>query len=910
MLEASDLVGRTDERAVLDRFLAGAGRRALVVTGAAGVGKTALIEWFADGAAAAGWHVVHAVGVEAETSFALGGLNQMVFGLRTLVARLDATDRTTLAAVLGGDPDAPPSPMALAGALVNLLSEAARTQPVLLIVEDVHWFDELSAASLSAAGRRLAEPGVRMITTLRPHTGTPFATAGWSDLELEPLDAADSARLIDGLAVALTAAARRAILAAAAGNPLALVELPRSAGEIDAAWSALPLTERLVTVFSGRLHHLDARVRGELLRAALDGANTSTLTDSGARYVMRDVSEAVSADLLTVDAHGDIAFRHPLVRAAVIHQADPDERRAAHARLADLYDPADPDGLIRRAVHLSAATDGPDQSVADLLDAAARQSIRRGGATVAVDWLRRAADLSTDPARRANLYADAGFVASQSGRFDAAQLLADNVRAAGGEPPSAVLTGAYLALYRDGEVTTSHRRVLAALDDAESLDDATVSRLVNLALALAQYGAEPDVWRQTTEAMARLADRLPPVSPIFRDSWGDVARTGHTVRARLAEHVAQLSSLEPWEVMRLGVAAYYVDGLDDFRTTLGRLLDRERERGAVTNAMTMQHLVLLDLIRCGQWADAAAAGRDGLELTRIHHNELFGHQFSAHLSVLAASVGDLDAAHRDAAAVMAWAAPRRLGLLTGYAQRAVVLAALTDGDHAAAYQAALRICTPGEFPPYRYQAVDGLLDVVEAALHSGHVEAARTHAKAAVRADLPAISPRLAALTAAVVAMTAADDAAGPLYDAALAHPALGAIPFEEARVALAYGMWLRRKRLHTQSRDVLARAERIFESLGTQPWATRARTELRAAGATVKRAAGTGAQLSAQERRIAELAAAGHSNKQIAAEMYLSPRTVGAHLYRIFPKLGITSRAGLALALRDLGGVPLPSDP
>jgi DNA-binding CsgD family transcriptional regulator len=265
--------------------------------------------------------------------------------------------------------------------------------------------------------------------------------------------------------------------------------------------------------------------------------------------------------------------------------------------------------------------------------------------------------------------------------------------------------------------------------------------------------------------------------------------------------------------------------------------------------------------------------------------------------MLAACLGDLEAARTAAATVLAWAGPRRLGLLIGYAQRTTVLAALAEGDYEAAYAAAVRIGAPGAFPPYAYQAVDGLLDLVDAAVHTGRHEQARVHAQAAVRLGLPDVSPRLAAVTAAAVAITAPDDGAAALFSSALAHPALASVPFEEARIRLAYGMWLRRQRRATEARTALSLAADAFESLGARPWAARARTELRAAGANVKRGQ---AALSAQERTIAELAAAGHSNKQIAAQLYLSPRTVGAHLYRIFPKLGVTSRAGLAVALRE----------
>ncbi|MET0476102.1 MAG: AAA family ATPase [Mycobacterium sp.] len=889
------LVGREDELAEVGRLLDESGPGALAVRGEAGVGKTALLGELCTWAAADGWRTLRAVGVEAERSFTLGGLNQMVFGLRDVLTRLDDHRRDVLAPVFGAEPAQAPSPMPLALAVLDLLGAAGADQPVLLVVDDVQWLDDVSAVVLSAVGRRASNPRVRVVTSSRPHSGA-FSAAGWAELTLGPLGAVDSARIVDRAALPLSAATRQAILDVAAGNPLALEELPRNAEQIDAWTSAVPLTERLVTVFGGRLRQLDARVRTELLRAALDGARANTSTDSRARYTMVDVGSAVDSELVMVDSLGNNVFRHPLVRAAVIHQAAPAERRDAHAHLARLYD----DVLVRRATHLSAASTAADQTVADLLDDAARLSIRRGGAAVAVDWLRRAAELSTDSARRVALRSEAAFVAAQASRFDDAQTLAEDSRAEG-ESVSSVLTGAYLSLYRDGGVVGTHRRVLLALKSTDEIDDATTSRLVKLLLAITQYAADATLWQQTDDAVDRVADRIDAVALLYRDAWGDLARRGHSVRARLAEHRDSLMELEPWEVMRLAVVAYYVDGLADFRITLTRMFERERERGAVTNAMTMLHLLLLDQIASGRWEAARESARLGLELTATHHNELFRCQFVAYDGLRAASAGDVETARRCAAEVTAWAGPRRVGLLLGFARRIAVLTALAEADYEAAYAAALRIGGAGEFPPYANQTVDGLLDLVEAAVHTGRLDAARAHADAAQRLRLGENSPRLAALVGAARAMTAPDDEAGALYEAALEHPDISDFPFEHNRIRLAYGTWLRRRRRHTDAREVLTMAGDAFGSLGAKPWADRAHTELRAAGAAVRRSSGDTVTLTAQERRIAELAAVGHSNKQIATQLYLSPRTVGAHLYRIFPKLGVTSRAGLGRALRDL---------
>ena len=768
---AIGLVGREDELAELTRFLDGPGLGALAVRGEAGVGKTALTAELCSRARTDGWRVLRAIGVEAEKPFALGGLNQMVLGLRDVLATLDANARDVLAPVYGADPGQPPSALALALAVLDLFTAAAVVQPVLLVVDDVQWLDEMSAAVLSAVGRRASDPRFRIVATYRPHSGDEFPTTGWDELVLGPLRPTDAAQVIDRMHLTLSAVTRQAILDSAAGNPLALEELPRNADRID-EWASetfgLPMTERLVTVFGGRLRRLDPRVRTELLRAALDGARANASTDSGSRYAMVDVQSAIDQDLLMADSLGDIVFRHPLVRAAVIHQAAPGERRDAHAYLAGLYD----DVLVRRATHLSAASATPDQSVADLLDEAARLSIRRGGAAVAVDWLRRAAQLCTDPARRDALRAEAAFVAAQASRFDDAQKLAVPSHDQS-ESVSSVLTGAYLALYRDGEVVGTHRRILLALKGADALDDATVSRLAKLLLAITQYAADAALWQQTDEAIDRVVDRVDSPTLLYRDSWGDLARRGHSVRARLAEYRDTLPTLEPWEVMRLGVTAYYVDGLSDFRATLTQLFERERDRGAVTNAMTMLHLLLLDQIASGRWESAQESVRLGLELTATHHNELFRLQFIAYDGLRAASAGDVETARRCAAEVTGWAGPRRIGLLLGFVQRIAVLVALAQADYETAYAAALRIGPAGEFAPYAHQAVTGVLDLVEAAVHVGRPDAARAHVDAAVRLRLAENSPRVDALITAGRAMTATDVEAGELYESALTHPAL-----------------------------------------------------------------------------------------------------------------------------------------
>ena len=888
-----DLVGRQVELAQLTQMLTEDTECAVVVSGEPGVGKTALIEQMCVCAAADGWQVVRVLGVEAEQPFALGGLNQLAFGLKTYQGKLDDPDRAVLAPVFGGDPDSEVAVLPLASGLLNLVAVAGQNQPLLLVVDDVHWLDRVSAEVLGAVGRRLTHPLVRIVAGLRTSHESGFSGAGWGELPLTPLDAEDSLRLLESDGVPVPAARRTAILEAAQGNPLALVELPRFGGRIEERLGALPLTERLVAVFGAQLEALDAGVRAELLRAALDGIAGSVPSSTGARFVMRNVAPAVKAGLLVVNPLGDIAFRHPLVRAAVIHQAHPGERRDAHRYLAGLYDEV----LVRRASHLAAATLEPDQDVADVLARAAKLSIRRGGLSVGAEWLSRAAELSTDPDRRAELIADAVFVAARAGQPGDVEDLLEGT----GDSALAVLADSYRAFHADGEVTSTHRRVLDALSKADTLDDKTVNRLAYLLVSITNYSGSLRHREQTNAALLTLQTRLDPAVLMYRTGIEDIAGTANAVRSMLSGYVELLPQVPAQRMVLLSFPAYCLGVMADFRAPLQAAFAQLSANGASIDAIESGRVVLLDLIAAGHWPQAEQVGADCLEMAQqIEGSQLRRHQLLADLGVLAAGHGDPETARSYATEVTAWSKPRGLQRLLDAAARIAVRVGLAEADYEAAYQAATAISPPGQLPRHNIHEVgEYMLDFVEAALHTGHPDEAHALAAEAVRLNLAAVSPRVALLTAAVSAMTAPDTEAGEFYQAALTHPESAEFPFDHARILLAQGMWLRRVRRQTEARAALGLAADDFDRLGARPWAERARAELRAAGASVKRSLGEAAPLSAQERRVAELAADGQTTKEIAAQLSISARTVDGHLYRTFRKLGITSRAGLSKALQ-----------
>ncbi|MFF9899396.1 AAA family ATPase [Streptomyces longispororuber] len=910
------MVGREREQTALADFVAADGGRALVLRGDAGVGKSALLDHVAALAAERGHRVLRAAGAEAESELPFAGLHQFLYPLLPSIDRLDDRHRRVFEAVFGRSEGPPPSVMTLGIAVLDLFALAASREPLLLVLDDGQWFDTSSIEVCGFVGRRLTGSSVGLVVGLRTEVPSGFDTAALPELPVDGLSERASAQLLDTRTPGLDPRTRRLILTEAQGNPLALLELPphllrggRTPGGHGAvpAHTGVPLPQRLQHVYGARIAALSGTVRAELLRGALDGVGAGAAAGHtrGTRYRMRDVDAAAACGLLDIDPlSGDVAFRHPLVRSAVVQQATPNERRAAHAALAHVHR----EDVERRAVHLAASAIDPDEQVAAALEAAADSATVRGGSLAAVSWLTRAAELSESHGERSRRLGSAAFVAGLAGLLDRAQQLVRSEAVPGtDESPASVVASAYGALYEDGDVRFSRRQVVAAIegirDGGTHPSDEVLTRLVNLLLAVSQYASEAVSWERTHALLASLGDRVPAQSRIYEDAWGDVVLRGTGVRERVERALADLRGREPWEITRLCVAAYHVDALGPYRPHLQRIVDREVETGAVASGMTMLHLIMLDQMAAGEWDDAEWTGRRSLELTTSHHHALFAHHTRAYLGLLAALRGRTDRARELQAAVEAWARPRGVGFLTQLADAIGTTAALAEGDYEAAYLHAIGITPPGSFTPYAHQAPRTLLDLVEAALHTGRTEQARRHALAARRAGLPDVSPRLALLTYGALAMTATDlTEADAMYRRAEAHPAGAAFPFELARIRLAHGVRLRHTRGPGAARPVLTLAADAFARLGTPPWAERARAELRTAGAPAPAATAHRVPLTWQERRIAELAASGLTNKEIGARTHLSPRTVSSHLYRVFPKLGITSRA----ALRDaLGRLP-----
>ncbi|MFD0636184.1 LuxR C-terminal-related transcriptional regulator [Catenulispora yoronensis] len=353
------------------------------------------------------------------------------------------------------------------------------------------------------------------------------------------------------------------------------------------------------------------------------------------------------------------------------------------------------------------------------------------------------------------------------------------------------------------------------------------------------------------------------------------------------------------EILRLGSAAAFVDRLPGCRRALRRVARLAAGAGAAVSVIYADIELAMEAHATGQWAEAWDRGQEAARLADERGQRLLCLEARAVLAAVAADRGDAGPARAYIDEATAWAVPRGAGFLLGSARHAEVRLAVATGDFEAAYRAATRISPAGLLAPYETYALFVHLDLIEAALHTDRPDQAAAHSAAVHASGLARISPRQRMLVTAGRALVADDDEAVSLFEAALEVEGTSPWPFDVARVQLLFGERLRRMREAARARVHLETAIEVFERLGAAPWSARAAGELRATGQVrVRRSFGTNEALTPQELEIALLAAAGLSNKQIGTRLLLSHRTVGAHLYRVFPKLGINSRAALRDAL------------
>jgi DNA-binding CsgD family transcriptional regulator len=714
--------------------------------------------------------------------------------------------------------------------------------------------------------------------------------------------------LVDRSFPELAPAVRQRLLTAASGNPLALLELPSALDgdqrtDFTTLPEFLPLSDRLQALFTSRVRELPERCRLMMLLGAL-GSTVEVprlRMAGGSTCDLDDLHPAEDARLAQVSATR-LTFRHPLVGPAVVEASSERERRWAHSALAGVVDAPE-----RRVRHLAESAIGPDADIAGQLEAAAQALLRQGDALGTVVALTRAAELSPDPADRSRRLAEAAYVgADAGGELATASRLLGDARRSGSLDRNSLLgaaAAAHLLMNSDGDITTAHRLLAGAIEAGDhgfDGEDPVLAEALFSLLLITWYVGTEQAWWTFHDLVGRLTPGAPPLLRVVVTVFSDPARASAGDLAVLDALIDTVTTDEdPTRLIRIGTAAVFADRLPRLRGPEKQLAQSRRAgKGPARRHMgALKHLGV-DGFLSGRWDEARQYADEGIAVC-TEHGFRFSHWYFQWVHALvAAGRGEVAAGRRLTDEMTAWAVAHQAAGITHFAWQARVLNDIGAGDHEAAYQHATLISPPGELVRYRPTALWVGLDLVEAALHTGRCTDAAVHATALRDARLGLLSPRLNLMSLAATALTSDDDRGREQFETALSEPDLEQWPFELARIRLVYGERLRRRRDTSAAREQLTLAHDVMAALGAAPWRDRAANELRATGMTRQSALDAQASLTAKEREIAELAGAGLTNKQIGQKLFISHRTVGDHLYRIFPKLDIASRAALRDAL------------
>jgi DNA-binding CsgD family transcriptional regulator len=889
----------------------------LVVTGEAGMGKTVLLADAADRARSAGMRVLSVTGRESESKLAFAGLHQLLRPVLSGAAGLPGRQAQALTGALGlaADPVAP-DPLLTGAAVLTLLSDLSEHSPVLVVADDAHWLDRSSLDALAFVGSRLDAEPVVLLVGARGQAPPPGFDRGFPELHLEPLPAADAGRLLDAQPVPPRGRARAQVLAQAAGNPMALIELAKVIADDPAAsrrWAAepLPLTERLTAVLTSRFAALPEPTQAALLRAAVaDGPDLGAAASRGAGPDARALVPAEQLGLIKIDRTG-LRFSHPLVRSAIYHSAPFARRAAAHRELASaLHDQPD-----RRAWHLAAAALQPDEHVASLLEATAAQAQGRGGAAAAALALERAAELSPDPEGQARRLVAAASAAVPTGQGDWVQDLATRALAATGDPELR-LTARGIAgwtLAWSGRRTAALSALISVAEEAARDQPALAWEALGSAATVAYQSGTAASRQAVSRALGLLERQGPP--PPGRGPGIDVNVLRLWIRAsadpigsrdQLLPSLRTIagSPIEEPSLWRVASAAWLLDESDLAVRLLQDVMQRLRApgvRGTSGGGLTVLGWAYIDT---GRWDEALEVAAEAAGMAEANQMDIIAASADVITATVLALRGDSAAARRHADRALAAVDPAECGLVAARARRALGVAALADGSYLQAFTQLRGLFREDGTPLHNYASYLGVADLAAAAVRAGRrMEGCDVIEHALSRLNGIA-SPRLEQLIARARGILAEPAESEAHFDTGLSDPAGDQWPFERAQLRLDYGEWLRRRRRINDAKAVLTEALGTFRRLGARSWAQRAEAELRACGVAVAGPAAKSdalGELTPQQRQIVRLASDGLTDREIGDRLFLSPRTVSSHLYRSYPKLGVASRH----QLRDVIAAP-----
>ena len=903
------LFGREAELAAVEGLITRAGSSrsgTLVVRGEPGVGKSALLEYAI--AHATGIRVLRAGGIEAESELAFAALHQLLRPVLDQIGRLPEPQAVALAGALGLSHTSVEDRFLIGVAVLSVLAEAAEQQPLVCVIDDAQWLDRPSAAALAFAARRLDAEGVVMLFAARDGEVRRFEGDGLGELALGRLDAQAAASLLaERVLTALSPDVRDRLVESAGGNPLALIELSGLLSAEQLAGRAalpdpLPQGAQIERVYLGRAHRLPAEAQQLLLLVAADdtGSLATVLRAAATLGIEPDALDASELAGLVRAFDGRIEFGHPLVRSTLYRDATFAQRQAVHRALAAVLD-AEQDA-DRRAWHRAAASPGQDEEVAGELEHAARRARRRSGFAAAGRALERAAELSSDDGARGRRLVAAAQDAWLAGSREHALALLDRAHRLVSDPAVRAeemhLRGTIEL--RCGVPAEAATILAAGAAEVAPVTPATaIEMLVEAAQAASYAGDAAQIVEFGRRASALSGDDDPDqrftvdvIVGIGSLLAGDTASGVPLLREALA--LAERFQ-DPRRLVHAGACAGYLGEEATEHELYGRAVARARESGAVGSLpYVLEYLARSEAVD-GRYATAAAHATEGLRLARETGQENSVCHLLASLALIAALQGREEECRWHAAQALDLATARGLGYQSALAEWALARLDLGLGRPAEALARLAELAAAGPGKSHPFVKLVSAPELVEAAVRAGQPAAAQAALLEFERFARDAAPSWALALVARCRGLLSAGDAAERHFLEALRHHGESARPFDRARTELVFGEYLRREGRRTHARAHLRSALDAFERLGAGAWAERARAELRASGEKARRRSPTAIdQLTPQELQITRLVAEGATNKEVAARLFLSPRTIDYHLRKIFTKLGIASRAEL----------------
>jgi DNA-binding CsgD family transcriptional regulator len=904
------LQGRRTECAALDRLLEaarGGHSGVLVVRGEAGVGKSALLEYARE--AASEFRVTQAAGVESEMELPFAGLHQLCATLLDRLDRLPPPQRDALGTAFGLTSGTRPDRFLVGLAFLSLLSDAADQEPLLCLIDDGQWLDQSSAQVLAFVARRLKAESIALFFAER-EPGELDALAGLPELRLEGLSDAHARELLGSVVSGpLDERVAERIVAETHGNPLALLELPHGSSAVDLAGgfaltAALPLPSRIEESFRERVERLPAESRRLLLVAAAEPIGDPALLWRAAERLElgpEAAAPAEAAGLLTLGVR--VTFRHPLLRSAIYRAASPEERRSAHRALAAATDPKiDPD---RRAWHRAQAAVAPDEEVAAELERSADRARARGGLAAAAAFLERSAALTPDPSLRARRELTAAQAKHEAGAPTAALKLL----AAADEGPLDQLQRARLERLR-AQLAFALRRgsdapplLLAAAKRLEPLDAGLARETFLEALAAAIFAGRLGGGRGVLE-VAETARAAPPAPQPARtidllldglaSRFTDGYAAGVLPLRQALDAVSRDEGHSEDDIHWLWLACRIAPDLwedETWHELATRQLQLARDAGALSVLPLAATYRAGVHVHAGEFAAAAALIEEADAITLATGNAPLGYTslvLAAWRGREAEALELIEASREDAAG-------RGEGRAITLAEYATAVLYNGLGRYGEALAAAQRASEHDDLGLFGW----ALIELVEAAARDREPRlAADALELLSERTGLTGTDWALG-IEARSRALLDEGQGAEDLYLEATERLGRCRIKVHLARAHLLYGEWLRRQNRRIDARESLRSAHELFSTMGAEAFAERAARELLATGETArKRTADTRGQLTAQETQIAELAREGHSNPEIGAQLFISPRTVEYHLHKVFTKLEISSRNELQRVL------------